>query len=61
MFADENELKKNVYRMLDEFQVQKYDKRRLIVNLGHGMLPNMTPESVEHFIQAVRSYEEEKF
>ena len=55
-FNDEG-IKRNIYRMLDEFKVVKYDKKRLIVNLGHGMMPGMRPSAVTQVIQSVRDYE----
>lgn len=61
LFGNEQFIKENVYKMLDGFQIQKYQKKRLIVNLGHGMLPNHDPQCVEYLIQAVRDYEMQYF
>ena len=61
LYGNDEGIKKNIYRMLDEFDVVKYDKKRLIVNLGHGMMPGMKPEAVTTVIQSVRDYEKEKF
>lgn len=41
-----------VRTMIDSFGTQKY-----IVNLGHGILPNIPLENVSAFIEAVKNYE----
>jgi len=61
LYGDAEGIRKSVRRMLDEFDVVGYDKRRLIVNLGHGMMPGMQPSAVTTLLQAVRDYETERF
>ena len=38
--------------MLDSFE-----SKRHIVNLGHGVYPDVDPEKVKTFIKTVKSYE----
>ncbi|MFT4662058.1 MAG: uroporphyrinogen decarboxylase [Patiriisocius sp.] len=45
------EIKKMVTQMIDEFGKDKY-----IVNLGHGMLPNIPTDNAKAFVDAVKSY-----
>lgn len=47
----QNEIQDNVKKMLKNFGTQKY-----IANLGHGMYPDMSPESVQIFVDAVHNY-----
>ena len=61
LYGDDDGINKNIERMLDEFDVVKYGKRRLIVNLGHGMMPGMRPSAVTQVIESVRKYEKEHF
>ncbi|WP_026764834.1 uroporphyrinogen decarboxylase [Sediminibacterium salmoneum] len=46
-----SEIEKEVKQMIDAF-----GKDRYIVNLGHGILPNVPVEHAKAFVQAVKSY-----
>ena len=45
------EIKKEVHQMIDAFGVQNY-----IVNLGHGITPNIPVDNAKAFVEAVKEY-----
>jgi uroporphyrinogen decarboxylase len=51
LFSSPADIKKMTKQMIDEF-----GKDRYIVNLGHGILPNIPLENVSAFIDAVKEY-----
>ena len=52
LYASHSEVEKATNNMLDSFR-----SRRHIVNLGHGVYPDVDPEKVKTFIKTVKSYE----
>ncbi|CAO2588629.1 Uroporphyrinogen decarboxylase [Lemmus lemmus] len=51
LYASEEEIGRLVQQMLDEFGPQRY-----IANLGHGLYPDMDPEHVGAFVDAVHRH-----
>ena len=50
LLGDKDEVKKNTEKYLDIFKNYPY-----IFNLGHGVLPEIKPETIEYIIQLVRN------
>lgn len=52
LYADHREVERQTNNMLKTFE-----SRRHIVNLGHGVYPDVDPEKVKTFIKTVKNYE----
>lgn len=52
LYSSHSEIEKLTNKMLDSFK-----SKRHIVNLGHGVYPDMDPEKVKTFIKTVKNYE----
>ncbi len=52
LYSSEKEVERQTINMLD-----KFTSKRHIVNLGHGVYPDIDPEKVKTFIKTVKNYE----
>ena len=51
LYASPDDIDNLVGKMVD-----KFGRRRWIANLGHGIYPDMNPDHVEAFVQAVHKH-----
>lgn len=51
LMSTPKEIEKLTKKMIAEFGIQKY-----IVNLGHGILPNVPVDNAKAFVNAVKNY-----
>ena len=52
LYGSDESIKKETIKMLKSFKSQRH-----IVNLGHGVYPDIDPEKVKVFIKTVKNYE----
>jgi uroporphyrinogen decarboxylase len=52
LYSDHKKVEAHTINMLDSFT-----SKRHIVNLGHGVYPDVDPEKVKTFIKTVKDYE----
>lgn len=52
LLSSPEQITKDVHRMIDRFGAQRY-----VVNLGHGITPNVPVENAMAFVNAVKSWE----
>ena len=52
LYASHSDVEKSTNNLLNSFK-----SRRHIVNLGHGVYPDIDPEKVKTFINTVKNYE----
>jgi uroporphyrinogen decarboxylase len=51
LYADKTTIRRNTKRMLEQFGSERY-----IANLGHGVYPDINPDHVKYFIEAVKEF-----
>lgn len=51
LYADEETIRKHTKKMLEEFGPERH-----IANLGHGVYPDIDPQHVKWFIEAIKEY-----